>query len=157
MSAYRLIAGWILALMTLVAAEGSPFKTVFTRYMEQEDFQYLSEFFTGQEVADNRVLVRTTPDERTGLYVVVEMDRRLRDLPEDSRLELEMIRSDSNEVHRYQFPLPAEPRRAKVIYTGLTGETWPSDSLQPMAWRLRLVSASGEVLAEHRSFLWDLP
>ena len=131
MPAYRLIAGSLLVLVTLVAAEGSPLKTVFTRYMEQEDFQYVSEFFTGREVADNRVLLRTAPDERTGLYIVVEMDRRLRDLPEGSHLDLEMIRSDSNEVHRHQFALPTEPRRAKVLYVGLTGAAWPSESHEP--------------------------
>ncbi len=154
-TAYLLLA----AAMLPSGLAASVFKNVYTRPMETAQFQYISEFFTGQEAVDNRVLLRTDPEERTGLYVIAELKPRLRDIDPGTTLALEMIRSDANDVLTYDFTLPTEPARARIVYLGLTGADWPETDgrLRPVAWRLRLLDAGGDTVDTWRSFLWEMP
>ncbi len=140
-------------------AAATVFKSVYTRPMETGQFQYLSEFFTGDEAVDNRVLLRTDPAERTGLYVIAELQPRLRDIAPGASIKLELIRSDANEIHVHEFPLPTAPVRARIIYLGLTGADWPEtdERLRPVAWRLRLLDAAGDPVDTWSSFLWEMP
>jgi hypothetical protein len=49
------------------------------------------------------------------------------------------------------------PRRSKVFQLGLTGPDWPDSEINPVAWKLELRSADGQVLASAQSFLWEKP
>ncbi|MCC5807800.1 MAG: hypothetical protein JJU00_15855 [Opitutales bacterium] len=159
-SAAALAALFLLAAAALPSGAGaSVFKSVYTRHMETGQFQYIGEFFSGKETVDNRVLLRTDPGERTGLYVIAELKPRLRDIPAGASLALEMIRSDANEIHVHEFPLPTEPARARILYVGLTGADWPEsgERLRPVAWRLRLLNSAGDPMDTWSSFLWEMP
>lgn len=135
------------------------FKSVHTRHMETGQFQHICEFFTGKERGGNRVLLRTDAEERTGLYFIAELMPRLREIPPGASLVVEVIRSDSNEIHTHEFPLPTEPARSRILHVGLTGGDWPEAErrLRPVAWRLRLVDSNGDPVDSWSSFLWEMP
>lgn len=130
--------------------------SVVPRHMETAQFQYVGEFFTGREVADNRILARSQPEERTGQYFVVSLSERAAQLPPGAHARLEIIRSDSTEVRLHDFAIPRDPASAREIYLGLTGSDWPEASLRPVAWRVRFLDGEA-VIAEWPSFLWDGP
>jgi hypothetical protein len=138
------------------SAGTGPIASVTPRHMETAQFQYVGEFFTGREVADNRILVRSQPEERTGQYLVVTLSERAAQLPASTRARLEMIRSDSTEVRVHDFLIPRDPASAREIYLGLTGSDWPGADLRPVAWRLRFFDGE-RVIAEWPSFLWEGP
>jgi len=43
------------------------------------------------------------------------------------------------------------------LYLGLTGADWPGEDVHPLAWRIELLDTGGNLLAEWKSFLWEMP
>jgi hypothetical protein len=133
------------------------FRHVAHRYFEAKSFKRISEYFTGRENPGNRLLCRSRPAERAGLYFILSLDEHSRKLPQGAQFVVEFIRPDDPETKTIRVPVPEKRPRGKEIYLGLTGDDWPDKTARLVAWRLRLVDASGEVLAERKSFLWEHP
>lgn len=150
------ILAWSAGCQSASPAGSGPIASVVPRHMETAQFQYVGEFFSGREVTDNRILVRSQAEERTGQYLIITLKERAAQLPTGTRARLEMIRSDSTEVRVHDFAIPREPASAREIYLGLTGSDWPEASLRPVAWRLRFFDGEA-VIAEWPSFLWEGP
>ena len=133
------------------------FRHVAYRYVEAKSFKRISEYFTGRENPGNRLLCRSRPADREGLYFILSLDEHSRKLPQGSQFVVEFIRPDDPETQTIRIPVPEKRPRGKEIYLGLTGDDWQDKTARPVAWRLRLVDASGEVIAERKSFLWERP
>ena len=133
------------------------FRHVAHRYCEAKSFKRISEYFTGRENPGNRLLCRSRPAERAGLYFILSLDEHSRKLPQGAQFVVEFIRPDDPETKTIRVLVPENRPRGKEIYLGLTGDDWPDKTARLVAWRLRLVDASGEVLAERKSFLWEHP
>jgi len=133
------------------------FRHVAHRYFEAKSFKRISEYFTGRENPGNRLLCRSRPAERAGLYFILSLDEHSRKLPQGAQFVVEFIRPDDPETKTIRVLVPENRPRGKEIYLGLTGDDWPDKTARLVAWRLRLVDASGEVLAERKSFLWEHP
>ncbi len=63
--------------------------------------------------------------------------------------------STSKDPIEYSWDLSGK-RLRKWLYLGLTGPDWPSPEIEPLAWKIELLDASGSVLAEWKSFLWEM-
>ena len=144
-------------LAALSALHAFEFRHVAHRYVEAKSFKRISEYFTGRENPGNRLLCRSRPAERAGLYFILSLDEHSRKLPQGAQFVVEFIRPDDPETKTIRVPVPEKRPRGKEIYLGLTGDDWPDKTARLVAWRLRLVDASGEVLAERKSFLWEHP
>ena len=125
------------------------------RYLEAGAFKRISEYFTGRENPGSRLLCRSRPASRAGLYLILSLSERSRNLPEGATFLLEVIRPDSPEPKTFRIPVPAERPRGKEAYVGLTGEDWPDPEARPVAWRLRLLDSAGATLFDRKSFLWE--
>ena len=114
----------------------------------------LSEYFS--ETREERAVVRTDPEVRSGLYFILELDSPHRDLPEGMTVELSLIVPESPEVVMHTLAFPKEEGNQRRAFLGLTGEAWPADPdrPQPTAWRVRLLDGAGQLLSEKSSFLW---
>ena len=55
------------------------------RYIETEQFKRISEYLTGKENAGDRVILRSSPDERSGYYFTLILDEDVRRLPKGLR------------------------------------------------------------------------
>lgn len=124
----------------------------------EEEFQRISEFFTGKENPGRRIIARTDPSRRAGWYFSV----RLRENPYrqemvENAVLLEVIRPGQAEAAQYRFTLGPVPRRNPEFLIGLTGEEWSSRAASPTAWQLTFFDATGEVAARRKSFLWGDP
>ncbi|MBN2068343.1 MAG: hypothetical protein JW739_01780 [Opitutales bacterium] len=144
---------WMLLSGTCLATE---ITQAYLRSFEVEDFQRLTEFFTGEEVAGDRLILRTDPEERAGMYVVATLDSSVSSLPSGSTAELQVLFENTREITTLAFPFPASRPQSKHLLVGITGSTW-EDEAKVIAWRLQLKDAAGTVLAEHKSFLWEMP
>ncbi len=152
---FRLLT-FTLFLATTAQLSAITVKDAYPRHMDEEQFKTVTEFLTGEKRDLPRVVVRTQADERTGQYFILTLDRPVRDLPAGTELVLEVLKSDARDPEVFPLVLPAQTSRTRQLYIGVTGQDWPSASLQPLAWRVQL--RQGEtVLSEWKSFLWELP
>jgi hypothetical protein len=146
-----LLGGLCFICVTLVHA--SDLKTQWS-YRNAEDFERISEFFTGKENPGNRVIVRSTPENRQGMYFSVMIKDGVNSLPAGSKAVIEVLHALSPETQTYTFPVPNSPKNHQELLMGITGDNWPAAKYKPMAWRIRLMNAEGEVLSSDKSYLW---
>lgn len=132
-------------------------KDAYTRHMETEQFQRVSEFFTGDENSGSAAILRSQESERNGLYFHLQLSEKLGDSAAKSTFVLEVINSEALKPAEYTFTAEGSSlAKKKRIVLGLTGADWPDPELKAMAWRVRLLSGDTEI-ASWKSFLWEMP
>jgi len=132
------------------------FSQVFFRYMTDEDFRRLDEYFRGEEVVGRRHIVRSSPEVRDGYYFTLRTRPDWRKLPEGATLVMDVVHPDGVRPVEYTFALDETIRSWRgEIFFGLTGEQWPGGRGEPIAWKLRILGPENELLAVEESFLWS--
>jgi hypothetical protein len=141
-----------------VSTEGVAIAHVDHRFMVEDDFKRISEYFTGVENTSGRVIERTDPKNRTGYYFILALEWHPHTiLAAGTRAELDYVREDSAEVRHAQFTFSQDAGTWHEVLLGLTGADWPAKTTKLVAWRVTLKDAAGAVLASYQSFLWGLP
>lgn len=131
------------------------FLRVWPGWRGAESFERISEYFGGRENHGRQTVLRTQADERGGYYFLVRI-KSASAVPA-ATFELTVIRPDTPQPKVYRFTT-AVPAKETVFQLGLTGHDWPQgDKANPVAWKLVLVGAEGQMLAERKSFLWEKP
>jgi hypothetical protein len=153
-SLLALILFCTLGLLSVQAAEVE-FVRVWPGWRDAESFERISEYFNGEENTGREVVLRTHPEERAGFYFLVRVANP-GDLLSNARFVLNVISPASPDPKETVFPVEV-PRRSKVFQLGLTGPDWTNSEIHPVAWKLELRSADGQVLASAQSFLWEKP
>ena len=170
---YRVVAGaspgprggrmrTILAPLALFAILGARapaqdvrFERVWLQWHKSDSFQSFYEYHTGRELTGKWIVLRSQPDERTGLYFLVRVESP-RALEAGATFVVRVITPVSTETKVFSFP--AAIRKGTWLYDiGLTGKDWMGSHVRPVAWEVELQSGSGEVLARKASFLWEKP
>lgn len=144
-----------LALSPLASAAEVELVRVWPQWNNGNAFDRIGLYFGGKENTGSETVLRTQNANTPGLYFLtrVKSERAL----EHVTFTIDIIRPDSPEPKTFTFnaPLPADNR---VFHLGLTGSDWPGgQEAHPVAWRLTLRDASGQVLATEQSFLWAQP
>ena len=142
-----------LALVSLASAVEVQLVRVWPDYRASESFTRVGEYFGGEERSPE-LLVRSQPAARDGFYFLTRF--KASEAVPGAVLAVETILPGS-EVANVHFLSLDLPRGSRAVLAGLTGTDWPSASIKPTAWRVRLLSADGSELARQQSFLWALP
>ena len=127
------------------------------RYLEKQAFLRISEYFDGKENTGNRLICRSKPDIRAGLYLVLSLKESTRKLPQNLVARWQVISPKAPDPVEHRIAVPNERPRGKDLFVGLTGADWPDPEARPVAWKLTLETAGGEVALERKSFLWERP
>lgn len=132
------------------------FGPVEIRWKDQDFFERIPEFITGEEAPGPRWIGRSDPKVREGLYFVTRMQRSWRRDPRALVVELTWIPENAMEARSLTFALPPARERRSTLFIGLTGEDAPGKDDRPdvPVWRLRLMDGQGASLAERSSWLW---
>ena len=149
-----LFAGICLAVSQLTALQ---IEDAYTRYIEETQQQRIGEFFTGREPVQGIIFLRSQKNERAGQYFIITLDKKARDLPPGTKIELRVVTTNSPEPRSYNLLLGQTDSKSRQIYAGLTGSDWPSQHEQPLAWKISIIDATGKTIAESESFLWRYP
>lgn len=146
----------LLAVSIVAASASAEIKSVETQFRAAESFIRIAEYLTGEPSEGPELVARTQPQDRTGLYFRVVLTAPVEAMPNLASAEISVLGVDSPEPMNYRLSLAPGGARSAVMLLGLTGEDWPDDpdAPHPTAWRVQLLDAGGNVLAEHRSFLW---
>ncbi|MBP6507021.1 MAG: hypothetical protein KA257_05605 [Opitutaceae bacterium] len=156
----RVIRGCLVCLL-LGAVGGSlraseiEFVRIWPAWRETESFIRISEYFGGMENTGRQSVLRTHADARSGFYFLTRTANAGAAVS-GAKFELKVILPDSPYPRIFIFPVDL-PAKGHVFNLGLTGDDWPDKKIQPVAWRLRLLTADGTELAVGKSFLWDKP
>ena len=127
------------------------------RYLEKQAFLRISEYFYGKENVGNRLICRSRPDARAGLYVILSLKESTRNLPQDLVARWQVISPKSPDPVEHRIAVPNDRTRGKDLFVGLTGADWPDPKARPVAWKLSLETSDGKVILERKSFLWERP
>jgi hypothetical protein len=146
------IAPVLLILILPLAAQAVTIERAWAAWREASHFDSLGEHFTGREVTGGEIVLRSTPAEREGFYLLL----RVKD-PAGNRAVLEVIAPGAHTPVAYSWDLPASGKSSQVYQFGVTGADWPHAERLPMAWRIRILGEGDTVLAERASFLWSVP
>jgi hypothetical protein len=130
------------------------FVDVEAKYLDSGYFKHFAEYFTGNEVQGDRLVLRSVLEERAGFYFVCAFD----DAPvAGQNIQIEYIPQGSNKVKSYTFEIGQNPGLFTDVFAGLTGKDWPGEEVPMMAWKISLLNRQGTLLAEKKSFAWEMP
>ena len=125
------------------------------RYLEKQAFLRISESFDGKENTGNRLICRSRPDARAGLYLIVSLKDSTRKLPRNLIARWQVISPKAPDPVEYRIAVPNERPRGKDLFVGLTGTDWPDPKARPVAWKFTLETSDGKIVLERKSFLWE--
>ena len=163
----RLIYAFLIALLfsscasldTNNGAQNLQINSIIPKYMEHEEFLSIKEYLTGKETTKNRLIIRSTEGQRTGLYLILTLNEKTSKLPVDTSIICEIYMPGKLNPDVFEFPLPKVNKlpNNKSILLGITGDDWPySKDAIPTAWRITLMDSKENTLAEKSSQVWSL-
>ena len=163
----RLIYAFLIALLfsscasldTNNGAQNLQINSIIPKYMEHEEFLSIKEYLTGKETTKNRLIIRSTEGQRTGLYLILTLNEKTSKLPVDTSIICEVYMPGKLNPDVFEFPLPKINKlpNNKSILLGITGDDWPySKDAIPTAWRITLMDSKENTLAEKSSQVWSL-
>ena len=126
---------------------------VFTGYRETASFKRISEYFSGKENTGGQLMLRTHPEQRSGYYFQLRINTAT---TVDARLVLQVITPDTATPRVFNFTASLTSPKT-MLNLGLTGADWPDLKINPVAWKLEILSADGKLLATESSYLWENP
>ena len=126
-------------------------------YMKTEDdFKRISEYFTNEENTGSHAVVRSRPEARDGLYMIVSLESGAV-VPAGSVAELRYYHPKKSGLQACRWELPEFNAAAhRELRLGLTGEDWDSSlsRKRPSAWQLNVFAPDGQLLFRRNSYLW---
>ena len=127
---------------------------VHSKYIEEKDFQRISEYFSGLENTGRRIITRSRSDARSGMYFVITLDRKSPQLAPGSTIEVQLIAPHEPDIRTFRLPFPENAPRSREIFAGITGHDWPDKDTPVLAWKITLYDAQEIALAQKESYLW---
>jgi hypothetical protein len=156
---------WVLILLLVSAlfvgnvlcnADNIEIENVKLRIIDAKAFSRISEYFTGRENQGRRIILRTDPEQRGGLYFIIRFSDSMKNLPRGLNLSLDYYAAGSGKLNHcgYEMPYPLKP--TNKVFAGITS----SDTIKlgiPIAWRIQLLTQDGSIYSELKSYLWEMP
>lgn len=132
-------------------------ETVTMKHRTDDSFKGIVEALTGKESCGGRVLLRTDPQQRAGLYFTVIFGHTLTLIPEGTRIVLTFITDKSPKpvsytwiFHRVKHTLLFQ----NELYLGVTGIPEMNASRSLIAWKIDIFAPDGRCLATRHSYAW---
>jgi len=128
---------------------------VTVKFLGEEYFKRISEYFTDVENSSGRAIVRTDPIVRSGNYFVFDASRSPRHLPTGSKVIVDYVLGEDPQRCSQTFELSQANPLASEYFLGFTTPEWQTSKINSIrAWQIRVVGPDGAVLAQDKSFLF---
>jgi hypothetical protein len=126
-------------------------------YLERHvgnDFRRLSSRFHDRPPDFPFTILRTDPDQWDGVYFVLSLNRRAKNLPPDAEINLRYRLGGDPVLHEFRLPVVGLKPRSREIWVGLTGQGQRDTEPRNFhAWAID-IRCDGEVLSAKKSFLF---
>lgn len=140
------------ALVASATASEVTITRVFSGWRDAESFKRISEYFTGKENTGGATVLRTQPNQRAGFYFLVRAANS--GGPTNIKVSVEVITPTDSKPKTYSFATDLKTG-ATVLNIGLTADDWPDAKAHPVAWKIELIAADGQLLTSEKSYLWE--
>ena len=128
---------------------------VLNRYISDPETRSIYEIFTGEETTYGKLVIRTQPDKRAGMYFFVMFGYDPDDIALACTFELSVDSTGDSKTKTYKFTVPETHSVTREIALGVTGSDWPGPDAKVNAWKLVLKSPTGKILTQKQSWLWE--
>lgn len=128
---------------------------VLNRYISAPETRSIYEIFTGEETTYGKLVIRTQPDKRAGMYFFVMFGYDPDDIALACTFELSVDSTGDSKTKTYKFTVPETHSVTREIALGVTGSDWPGPDAKVNAWKLVLKSPTGKILTQKQSWLWE--
>lgn len=147
----------VLALLLAVPASALTVRDLRVEAYPAEHFARIGEFYTGREVTGNRLLYRTSEEERGGVYLVLEFSEPLSQMPAGGKLVWEYVSDEASVPTVVEFSLPVLLPTGRELWLGLTDAPDVRLAEDLVAWRVQAYDGVGALVWERESFAWSAP
>lgn len=145
----------LLLFMPFVQLMAVSIESAYTRYYEAGEIRPIRQYFGASLRRQGfRTVIASQPDTPAGQYFIAKLDRGTTQSATSARLTI--YPSVGKDQMEFTLNLSGETLPA-WLYLGLTGSDWPDPEIQPMAWKIELLGPGSTVVAEWKSFLWEMP
>lgn len=153
MNRFKLTA--VLLFLPFIKSMAVSIESAYTRYYEAGEIRPIRQYFGASLIGQGfRTVIASQPDKPNGQYFIAKLD----DVDAGSATSVKMTIFPSVGKDPWKFTLDISGKSLrKWLYLGLTGSDWPDPEIQPMAWKIELLGPDGSLLAEWKSFLWEMP
>lgn len=124
-------------------------------FFPKDAFLRIPEFFSGAEYEGIKVYCRSSDASRAGFYIVVKVSGSVAKIPTQMLWSLDWVMPHVPRPRTKQIPIENPNIFGKEVFIGLTGKDWSGQSVQPLAWCLKLLDGEGREIAQNQSFLWS--
>ncbi len=125
---------------------------VWPGFRTTESFTALREYFGGAPHAATEAALRSQAGQRSGYYWLIRTKAGQHYSTVEIRLEVAREGDTTAEVHSFTTPIE-EGNHA--LHVGLTGSDWTNETEAPIAWRITILDATGHILVQSASYLWN--
>jgi hypothetical protein len=145
----------ILSIGLPTLSHGLTIETAYTRQYAADEIRTIGNHL-GEPLANQgfRTVVASQPKKPGGQYFILHLQDKESATPAVARMTL--FTTDRKDSVEHSWNIPAGDLDS-WLYLGLTGSDWADSDVRPLAWRIELLDSSGAVLAEWKSFLWEMP
>ncbi|MDR1456483.1 MAG: hypothetical protein LBI34_00250 [Puniceicoccales bacterium] len=118
------------------------------------DFRRLSTRFHARPPTFPFTILRTDPDQSEGVYFIVSMNRRMKNLPQNAEINLRYLVGGNPVMYEFRLPVINPMPNSKEIWVGLTAPDQRNREPRNFhAWAIDVLCDS-EILMTKRSFLF---
>lgn len=139
--------------LTLSALE---IETAYPRYYEAGEIRTIGDYF-GKGTASQRfrTVFPSSKADSGGQYFITRLGTAVGE-NRIAQARITLFTTRAKEPETRTWDLSGHPL-SRWLYLGLTGGDWPDEEVLPLAWRIELLDDEGLLLAEWKSFLWEMP
>lgn len=152
---HRLISCLAVFICSAVIAPALTIKTAYNRYYEAGEIRPISAYF-GSAISGQgfRTVVASQPERPEGQYFLLQLRDRGKASAAGARITY--YAGEDRTARTHTWDLGGKELR-RWLYLGLSGSDWTDAAAEPLAWHIEILDSEGRVIAEWKSFLWEMP
>lgn len=123
----------------------------------EDSFKGIIEAFSRTESKGGRIILRTDPEKRSGLYFSVKFNHSISLLPRNSKIVLYFITNANPKPESATWVLPNIEHSSSLrneIYLGITDDEHYTQKNLLIAWKLEILHPDGHIIAHKESLSW---
>jgi hypothetical protein len=125
------------------------------KYCSNDDFLRISEYFSGKEYTGNNLVLRSSPNDRSGLYFYLPVILDRISTQKGNKIKLDVIDSTDPQSRSFYFTIPNDLKGKKRVLLGLTGKDWGESNMRLVAWKIQITGLEEKSIFVEKSSLWS--
>ena len=127
------------------------------KFLSENSFKGIVEAFQHSESQGGRVIIRSQPSQRSGLYFNVKFNHSLSLLKPGMQVKVSFITENSPKEQSHTWIVP-DIKHSLIfqneLYLGITDDSNFSSNTQLIAWCIEVFDGNNNLITSQKSFAW---